>query len=99
MTLAPSKSNLTNAPILLWTTKNAFTKGLTQVWMLESPTESQPRAFRPKELDSKLPWFNHRLGKDVFLTKEDALVQVEVMRKARIASHQKSITTLKSIKF
>jgi hypothetical protein len=99
MTLAPSKSKSINAPILLWTTKNAFTKGLTQVWMLESPTASQPRAFRPKELDSKLPWFNHRLGKDVFLTKEDALVQVEVMRKARIASHQKSITTLKSINF
>lgn len=67
--------------------------------MIESPLACKPRAFRPKELDPKLPWFNHRLGKDVFLSKEDALVQVEVMRKARIASHQKSITTLKSINF
>lgn len=99
MTQSPSKLKSLSSPILLWTTKNAFVKGLTQVWMIESPLACKPRAFRPKELDPKLPWFNHRLGKDVFLSKEDALVQVEVMRKARIASHQKSITTLKSINF
>ena len=86
-------------PILLWAIKNAFTHGLKQSWMIESPAPSEPRAFRPRELDMKLPWFNYRLGKDVFLTKEAAVEHLEVMRGTRISSHQKSIKVLESLEF
>lgn len=81
-------------PILLWAIKNAFTQGLKQAWMIESPAPSEPRAFRPKELDAQLPWFNYRLGKDVFLTKEAAVEHLEVLRKTRILRLRKSIKDL-----
>ena len=44
-------------------------------------------------------WTSFKLGRDIFRDRNDAVAQVEVMRKKKIASLQKQIQRLEGMKF
>ena len=44
-------------------------------------------------------WTSFKLGRDIFRDRNDAVAQVEVMRKKRIASLQKQIQKLEAMEF